>query len=122
MNIERIKELAACIETLEHKSVWDTRNKNATDGFDMSDYHYDCGTPSCIAGWTVHLWGNPDPSTPCTLKRFTSWEIFETAQVLLGLNVEQADELFLPNNSADISPEDASKTLRNLVETGEVHW
>lgn len=111
MNTERILHIADLIEKLEPQQ------------FDMSDYvtENECGAVACIAGWTYLTYGPGEYSA----------EVHLSAAEHLGLNRNQADELFIPDYSNlfdsltdwdSITPAHAAQTLRKLAETGEVDW
>ena len=98
--------------------------------FDMSEYgRPECGTPGCIAGWAI-VYGDRKNEPLSYLRACT----------ILGLNVDQADDLFVPEEEdacyrADtvtfdgasddprfISKDRAVAQLRHLAATGEVDW
>ncbi|MGQ7794510.1 hypothetical protein ACUN0C_19065 [Faunimonas sp. B44] len=100
MNVERINQL---IERLE----------SAPDEiFDMAEWGKGCGTPACIAGHTVQMFG--------------TWaeDISEQAKDLLGLDWPDAWDLFVPEHKCltQITKDEAIGTLKRLVQTGEVEW
>ena len=85
--------------------------------FNMATYALnECGTPACIAGWAGRIFST----------RITQAEGYE----ILGLNEEQAWDLFLPGNQLnligrfynEITLGHAVKVLDHLIETGEVDW
>ena len=87
----------------------------------------DCRTVACVAGWAVLLYGRPE-HVPLRVNHLQRW-----AADLLGLDLQTADELFMPSSGNDIraavhvplrelTVSQAVETLRGLAETGEVHW
>ena len=126
MNRERLLELADTIENLPSVDENETITPIPSDkrAFGMNLTHHKCGTPSCIAGWTWHMYFDASPRS-----------LFNYALVrhALDLTDEQALELFVPKNDRAIYgvSEDciefitapwAAAVLRNLAETGEVDW
>lgn len=126
MHTERILALADLIEKQPHTTT------ESPEGFTMDNWHHDCGTPACIAGWACHvsLGGN------VVLNKDVNIEL--TARYFLGLDAEKADALFQPDLRSDfekeddfisatdawgdITPEHAARTLRRLAKTGKVDW
>lgn len=91
----------------------------AQDGRDPNDDHW-CGTTCCIAGFAiVSKYGkvvNPYGPEPIPL--------VETAREYLGINDEQAEQLFYaPTEAAwKITADSGIKLLEHLRDTGEVDW
>lgn len=113
MNRERILALAELIEQQPHTG------RLSADGFCMSNYVHNCGTPSCIAGWAAWL----SHRKPKQME--DSMALFWRAQNYLDLSEDQADRLFLPYNyhcEDQYPPSQAAATLRHLAETGKVDW
>lgn len=119
MSEQRIRELADVVEGLEAGC--------AAGQFSMAEVAHPCGSPACIAGWTVHLYGNRDESH--------RKDDLAYAAELLGLEGDsRADDLFLGDDDAGasiealpdqdnfISPERAAVVLRHLARTGKVDW
>ena len=113
MNVENILKVA---EAIEQHSIADlgfnmsiVTGPVRPDRLDMSGHN--CGTVACIAGWTNAVFKNASPHTPA-------------AAGYLGLEADQADELFCPEGwmDGDIKPEQAVRTLRHLAVSGEVDW
>jgi hypothetical protein len=120
MNKERILKLADIIEKQPHTTP------QQPDGFTMSNWTHDCGTPACICGWANH-----------ELNKETSSDIWlgddRVAAEWLGLDIDTAGSLFEPSRERDsnpwatdwwdeITPAHAAAVLRNLAETGKVDW
>ncbi|RWF44259.1 MAG: hypothetical protein EOS65_02465 [Mesorhizobium sp.] len=119
MNIERILQLADVIEKTPHKPIYYHGNSPAPlTEFNMERWH--CGTIGCIAGWTVHLFGNKGASAED--------DAGMKAGELLGLSLNDADNLFCPGSGregprlSEIKPAKAALILRHLAATGEVNW
>ena len=55
----------------------------ANDQFDITKYRDDCGSPSCIIGWAVHLSNAP---------RFEGHAV---ANDWLGINTEELDRIYV---------------------------
>jgi hypothetical protein len=109
MNTENIIALADLIETLPQAGF------GSREGFFMGNWRHDCGTPSCIAGWAVHLAGI-DCSRSQVADKAADW---------LDLYFEdEAQDLFEPSHLPyeAITPQHAAKVLRHLAETGVVDW
>ena len=95
--------------------------------FNMSDtFHEPCGAPSDIAAHAAATFAHADES-------WTVEEANAAARKALGLNREQADELFAPDDvianchspkgaRGFISPQRAAAVLRRFAETGVVDW
>jgi hypothetical protein len=117
MNVENILRLA---DAIEKRSI-------AGLGFNMMNWidttlpdvaGHPCGTAACIAGWAYIL-------NTGRMQEHSDEPLWVTAQKLLGLDVEDADNLFEPGNPdtwADITDQQAVRTLRHLAATGEVNW
>ena len=95
---------------------------------------FQCNTTACIAGWAClvlrddgMIRAKNDVLSPDQIDSFPG-----TARRLLGITVDQANELFEPMNYTDldrfkvdwntITPRQAAKVLRHLAKTGEVDW
>lgn len=107
MHTERIRALADLIEQQPHTT------EEAENGFNMSDYTHDCGTPCCIAGW-AEINVSKDGRAP-----------FDRGQEWLGLTIGQAEELFYVDSDLeleDITPSHAAAVLRHLADHGVVDW
>lgn len=113
MNAERILALADLIESQPHTDLNDPK------GFNMTNWHHKCGTPSCIAGWAFAMM-NGDNSGSEKIPLGAS----DDAAKYLGLTPNQSADLFFPRleDWDSITPEDAAGTLRKLAYTGEVEW
>ena len=132
MNVDNIRRVADAIEAA-------SRPEAVTKlGFNMNHWYYtytkqprrsrrdmtghNCSTLACIAGWTVVVIDDDwKPSTSAIN------EIDKIATELLGLSIEQANELFYAlvrpmTELSDITPALAVAVLRHLAETGEVDW
>ena len=85
---------------------------------------HDCGTPVCIAGWTVLAFSRylMDESYECS--------VYYEACDLLDLTNEQTMELFVPfTDQLDsvkllgmVTASNAAQVLRHLADTDEVDW
>ena len=141
MNVENIRTLIGVLKTKELAHQCEI--KENVDGFEMSQFYYSCGTPSCIAGWSSFLVDGGKISI--------SEVVVENAQEFLGIDRETGFDLFYPSLSADmfglddflfegvnsedgwrdsttvldwheITPQEAIITLEKLIETGKVDW
>jgi len=108
MNKEFILELADKIESLKPK-----------DGFSMEDFYHDCGTPSCIAGWALHMAGKEVDLSSCDFNKCQ-----DNARDLLDISESDATILFYAENAQirRITQKEAATALRKLVETGKADW
>lgn len=115
MNRLRILELADRIENLEHVSS--NEIEPPSNSFNMELFTFSgpetCGTPACICGWAVYLWG--------------SYSIKERigsshGEKVLDITREQAQRLFFPRGADRRTPEEAANVLRRFAETGQVYW
>lgn len=78
-----------------------------------------CGTSCCIAGYVYQT------VVDNTGYEVSPVEVSRVAQRELGLDKKQARLLFHPANCGDwalISPAQAAKAVRNLIETGMPQW
>ena len=119
MNKQRIIELADKIEQLEHDHQGSY--SNGIKGFNMSYYSDSCGSPSCIAGWIVHMY-HDDPRSVLV---GDPYDISRKAAELIDLDRRQADWLFEPSfmrGYYSITPAEASITLHKLAEEGKIDW
>ena len=119
MNKERIIELADKIEQLEHDE--NGSYSNGINGFCMNYFSDVCGSPSCIAGWAVHMY-HPDSKD---LLLSGPAKISQSAADLLGIDKHVAGMLFEPNRFDvynHITPQEASITLRKFAETNIIDW
>ena len=109
MNTERILELADLIEQLPEEK------------YDQTTWKHDCGSPACIAGWTVFKFHE----YPDELEAMPGDEVTITAKCLLGLDWDTAENLFKANplgSVFDVTTTEAAACLRHLAETGKVQW
>lgn len=116
MNKEFILKVADHIEQQPHT------NRYAADGFTMSCYIHDCGTPACIAGHTIALHAPGHLETFREIaKNDSDWNayILEGAR-LLDINYTQAQKLFVGTLHA--TPLEAATCLRLLEATDSVDW
>ena len=139
MNQERLEQLASIVDKLE--------TGREPGQFDMEEIIHvnpeqgDCGTPACLIGWTLSLFGYDDavynyeiddiPITDPTLGWSAGWA---KARELLDLTYAQADELFCPMKEsihylarpADgdrfITAKRAAAAIRHMADTGHVDW
>jgi len=130
MNTENIKKLIALLETGDVVDINGTHLKFNMDTFGESN---ECGTSACIAGWAAVL----GTGKPLMIRR-TSWgedvttheygSIGEYAGEWLGLDAITENDLFYGEgdgyvvNLNDIDRAWAIRTLKHLLETGEVDW
>ena len=111
MNLERLEKLAATIEKAPHV---DETYRGRARGFNMDTWR--CKSVACIGGWTEWLWP----------KAGRGWGI-ERVAGLLDIDRPQARELCYPGDQIEvryclITPAQAAKVLRNLIQTGQVDW
>ena len=142
MNTERISQLADDLDKVQavnphefNMSNWGYGMLVNLEPFDhmgdlvvsTDDRIEQCGTAGCIAGWATLLYGEMYHSnTPS-----------EFAQGYLGLNDDNAHDLFMPNEHEEDMDDDynagrviyaqinagmAAKVLRHLATTGDVDW
>lgn len=116
MNKERLNKLADVIETLELDVRCYSKERNK---FCMDFLYYDCGTPSCIAGWAA-------AQALATSRLPDELNVERTAAEWLDLPYRWAmKHLFYPSDYvgfhfADVQPRDAAAVLRYVAEIGEV--
>jgi hypothetical protein len=121
MNKERVLALAELIEKQPHVG----KEEETTEGFDMAQWFHPCGTPACIAGWTLALkYGD---WTPALQDKRGAGGVEADAADYLGLEGTQSAQLFFVGHEAekslaDVTPQDAAKLLRHFAETGKVDW
>lgn len=103
--------------------------------FDMHKFQERCGTAGCIGGYAVATYAREVWERKGAGPASCANNIELVAAKLLGLNPEQAGEMFYPwvSNSlaqrkeyapgaADITPEMAARMLTHFVETKRVVW
>ena len=118
MNKANILRIADAIEKHEIEDL----------GFHMAAFHitgiyadlsgHGCKTTACIAGWTLSL-------LKPKWEDLNAHDIEQGARSILGLDQEQAEDLFyLPDYMSrnSVTAKQAARTLRHLAETGEVDW
>ena len=117
MNKQALLGIASILENLD-------RNKfDMTVWIDNSSSYEDeisCKTRACIAGHTVIQFG-----TDLQKEEFldSTGAADRIATNILGLDRPTANKLFLPGfPSMSADNKIAAQVIRNLVETGEVHW
>jgi hypothetical protein len=148
LNVERLTELAFWLEAgAPHKGM--VKGFNIAVGVQArAGETPDCGTVCCIAGAATQFFNDEDGYLRNSAFIEAShghdgstgeapWpEVFDKAQHLLGLDYDQARELFVPigasgdgiygfgdGNWEDYNdPKLAAKVIRNLIETNEVNW
>lgn len=115
MNSKNMEKLADRIEDLEHDN---NPTRTAPNGFSMDYTEYDCGTPSCIAGWA------------CAMKLATSKipndvTVERPASEWLGVDHHWAMEnLFYPTQHIhysyiSVKPAQAAEVLRTVAKAGD---
>ena len=97
------------------------------DQYDQGDWsHESCGTPSCIAGWSVAITFAPDDPAMFDLGVFGDGFIPTAAQEALGLRHRKARQMFDGDPYGMYTPEptaaEAAAMLRNYAKTGKVRW
>ena len=105
MNVKRLRQLADHIESLP------------TGAYDQTRYLHFCGSPACIAGHAVALFGSG--RLPERIGLYSG-----LACDLLDLDDDKGDALFsaFPPLGRDARPDDAARVLRHLAATGDVVW
>lgn len=68
--------------------------KDHPEQHDQTDYWTECGTPSCFAGWALHLSGHT-----CQQVRSGLLSSGDYAALVLGLTTSERIELFCPGNT-----------------------
>lgn len=72
----------------------------------------DCGTAACAAGWTALLMGK-EINDRCEVQQdFKAMHVREYARQVLGLTLQQAEDLFSGNNTRD----DMDRIFAKLLE------
>lgn len=103
------------------------------EGFSMTDYYHDCGTPQCLAGFTdaarlgLGYCDNVDRAAhEEAMNEGFFKDVFDRRAEFLGITKEQAWKLYHPDQNLvpwhEISKADALGVLRWLMVTGEVDW
>ena len=150
VNVGNIQKLIDIVRTKEHvrrNDRFDLVDDGVTiDGFNMGNFRFSCGTPSCLAGWSEYLQAEEDK----ILGKKRKWAFLEeNASEYLGLSDQEGHTLFFPRITSemigepvrirdsegkfreveidflsfdDITPEEAIVTLEKLIETGKVDW
>lgn len=121
MNKERVLALAELIEKQPHVG----KEEATTEGFDMAQWFHPCGTPACIAGWTLALkYGDWSPKLH---DKRDARGVEADAADYLGLEGNQSAQLFFvgyksEKSFSEVTPQDAAKLLRHFAETGTIDW
>lgn len=145
MNINRLTQLAEWLEggAKHERFTFDMTTGIAfpvTEEFNP-DKVTDCGVACCIAGAACQFFGDPTTLIQNEWLRKgelhlagdhfeVDWKKLSTqAMFLLGLTEAQATALFTPNETHRYrmlrefnDPAWAARTIRRLIETGEVDW
>ena len=117
LSADRPTKLRAVADTIEHNRKH----------FDMTNFFHNCGTPACVAGFTIAL---------ASLKTFKdNQSATEAAAETLDLTLQQALDLLHPDGTSfsyvsDAKPgkpghitwKHAVRTLRHFADTGVVDW
>lgn len=148
MNKRRLSRIATWLEKgAKHKYMSFDMTKGIV--FKNEDFKPDdvahCGTSCCIAGAAVHFYDEVQLLVDSDLQEsfngysFIDWEyVRNSAKRILGLTDEQCDKLFTPQDyygdhycelfgteprlAFFNHPQWAARTIRHLIETGEVDW
>ena len=117
LSADRPTKLRAVADTIEHNRKH----------FDMNNFFNYCGTPACVAGFTIELAGRE------TFK--VNLSATEAATEALDLTLEQGLDLFHPRGTSfdydstiepgepgHITWKHAVRTLRHFAETGVIDW
>jgi len=136
MNKERLLKLADTVEKGYYKfngiqaalvmSTW-FENYSMDTAFKIPEHYperkdlqvedaFKCNSMACIAGFACLLFDYENAST----RRHYNHEA--VAAELLGLEAENASDLFCDYTSPNVTGADAAVVIRRLVETGEVDW
>lgn len=115
MNVELLTKIAEWLEAGGREADFGYR-------FNMAHYYEDarpnCGAACCIAGAALELSGRPE--------RGGDEMTEDLAGRLLGLAPDVAGSLFFafgcPISIKNISPGDAARVVRHLIDTGVVKW
>ena len=111
MDKKRILELADLIEAQPHA------RRDAESGFNMNEWAHDCGTPSCIWGWSESM---RLKTNLIDIEAPTSHSL-----KYLGITGDDGMKLFTPSSAGrydDITPAHAAAVLRFFAKTGDVNW
>ena len=121
MNTKRIRQLAAHLRNLPEEQ------------FAMARFTHDCGSPACIAGHAIALFGDRNLLSR-TVNPIERWPLLSReASAVLDIERIQAQVLFAPcaplANAAGrrgtrqyISRFRAADVLDHLADTGQVVW
>jgi hypothetical protein len=102
------------------------RSPSAEGHFDMTEYFegdgplgqaiHECGTIACIAGFAAAM-AHPKA-------RLRGSEVHPIARNFLGLTIEEAEQLFVPEGIiySKVTRFVAADTLEHLGNTGEIQW
>lgn len=118
MNVGNILKVADAIEQASVPGLgFNMLNFRANGRYEDKSGHH-CGTTACIAGWAVAVEGT---------QLETPWLTCDNAIPFLGVNPDQARELFYASRSHEvrlskITPTEAVRCLRILAITGKVDW
>lgn len=86
------------------------------DGNETFDENQACGSVCCMAGALAQTFGNIKTT-------IHGHGIFDVARELVGLNLNDAVDLFVPAlDLHSITPRQAARVVRHLLATGEIDW
>jgi hypothetical protein len=111
-DIARLEEVMGFIEAhpeLHNQALWMHNNLTPQVANKMRERYpeldeTECGSRGCLAGWTVHFWGDQKHT-----RQEATWH--HDAANLLGLNISEADILFCSKNSR----EDLHQMVKDLA-------
>lgn len=111
MNKERLNKLADLIETLELNVQCYNKKPNS---FCMDFLYYDCGTPSCIAGWAAAqaLATSRLPYDTNVERKASEWLELPFRWAMKHLFYPRLD---LPYSYAGVQPKNAAAVLRYVA-------
>jgi hypothetical protein len=120
-NIKKVRDLIASLppERLDMSQLFSRDDRVDWDYWrnNPRKFKEDCCTAACIAGWTLVRLASSQ-------QRRCGADARDAGQ-LLGLETEEADELFLPEGyeqGGRYDRADAVRVLDHLLETGQVDW
>lgn len=121
MNKENIQRVLECIKNEENHF----NMLNVFAPFDIKpEPEKHCLTPSCIAGWAIHVKHGGKVTMRHYLENYGS--LIEEAGEFLNLSLRERRKLFFAGNSSkyleEITRKETIACLENFLNTGEINW
>ena len=107
-----------CLKVADAVEASETYDQSIFVDWEVAKNGQVCNTPACVAGHAAFLVDGEPIFTE-------GYDCFARARVLMGLTMQQAQELFQPWPfvvGEEPNGKQAAEVIRHMVETGEVDW